>query len=231
MAGLGSATAAPPPARRHTRAPATAPAEFDPHIHPVSPLHPPACPDCLPCLTALPACPALPAVPAGMSVSHIKEVPGWSERLASDAEAVVKAERDVRHQLRRAALHCPAPRHAAPYVAVLRRAVSCAELRSACQCPPPLLAPQHVHALDHATAVLTPPTHCAALQCPDCSMDEMQRQTVETLQVRVRPALPAVAPVHALPLLLICLRCMPPSCWGCSYSVPGGELLISCMPP
>jgi hypothetical protein len=59
--------------------------------------------------------PALPVVPAGKTVSHIKEVPGWSERLASDAEAVVKAERDVRHQLRRAALHC----------AVLRGSVLC----------------------------------------------------------------------------------------------------------
>ncbi|KAL4420382.1 hypothetical protein ABPG77_002322 [Micractinium sp. CCAP 211/92] len=30
----------------------------------------------------------------GQSISHIKQVPGWSEKLASDAEAVVKAEHD-----------------------------------------------------------------------------------------------------------------------------------------
>lgn len=29
-------------------------------------------------------------------MSHIKQVPGWNERLASDSEAVVKAEHDVR---------------------------------------------------------------------------------------------------------------------------------------
>lgn len=29
---------------------------------------------------------------AGKTISHIKQVPGWSEKLASDAEAVVKAE-------------------------------------------------------------------------------------------------------------------------------------------
>lgn len=28
----------------------------------------------------------------GKTISHIKQVPGWSEKLASDAEAVVKAE-------------------------------------------------------------------------------------------------------------------------------------------
>jgi len=33
--------------------------------------------------------------PAGKTVAHIKQVPGWSETLASDAEAVVKAEHDV----------------------------------------------------------------------------------------------------------------------------------------
>lgn len=48
----------------------------------------------------------------GKTVSHIKEVPGWNEKLASDAEAVVKAEKE----------------------------------------------------------------------CADCPIDEMQRQTVETLQ-------------------------------------------------
>ncbi|KAL4430758.1 hypothetical protein ABPG75_006014 [Micractinium tetrahymenae] len=30
----------------------------------------------------------------GKTISHIKQVPGWSEKLASDAEAVVKAEHD-----------------------------------------------------------------------------------------------------------------------------------------
>ena len=37
-----------------------------------------------------------PPVPAGQTISHIKQVPGWSERLASDSEAVVKAEHEVR---------------------------------------------------------------------------------------------------------------------------------------
>ncbi|EFN59345.1 hypothetical protein CHLNCDRAFT_137786 [Chlorella variabilis] len=49
---------------------------------------------------------------AGKTVSHIKQVPGWNEHLASDSEAVVKAERE----------------------------------------------------------------------CPDCPIDEMQRQTVDTLK-------------------------------------------------
>jgi hypothetical protein len=30
----------------------------------------------------------------GQTISHIKQVPGWSERLASDSEAVVKAEHE-----------------------------------------------------------------------------------------------------------------------------------------
>lgn len=35
--------------------------------------------------------------PAGKTISHIKQVPGWSEKLASDAEAVVKAEHVSAH--------------------------------------------------------------------------------------------------------------------------------------
>ncbi|KAI7839005.1 hypothetical protein COHA_007245 [Chlorella ohadii] len=50
----------------------------------------------------------------GQTISHIKQVPGWSERLASDSEAVVKAEHE----------------------------------------------------------------------CPDCPMEEMQQQTIETLKAR-----------------------------------------------
>ncbi len=40
--------------------------------------------------------------PAGQTISHIKQVPGWSERLASDSEAVVKAEHEVRRTGQRA---------------------------------------------------------------------------------------------------------------------------------
>lgn len=49
-----------------------------------------------PCSPVSPPCPAPCLVPAGQTISHIKQVPGWSERLASDSEAVVKAEHEVR---------------------------------------------------------------------------------------------------------------------------------------
>ena len=69
---------------------------------------------------------------AGQTVSHIKQVPGWNERLASDAEAVVKAEHDVSR--RRTFLICTcliipaANMQMAPDVKLGRLTTSCSAL-------------------------------------------------------------------------------------------------------
>jgi hypothetical protein len=73
---------------------------------------------------------------AGKTVPHIKEVPGWNAHLASDAEAVVKAEREVsghRCQFCILLVNCCHADNAVPlYRALIARWRRCRSIRWKC---------------------------------------------------------------------------------------------------
>lgn len=126
---------------------------------------------------------------AGQTISHIKEVPGWSERLASDSEAVVKAEHEVR-------VPCLQRIRCGMYGSYWQRAGLAGHACSALKgLAPVFLTEPGLRSKEMEAAAFSPsprtsgslccPPACAP-QCADCPVEEMQKQTIETLKASGR---------------------------------------------
>ena len=178
---------------------------------------------CLPAWLAacLPAClPACLAI-AGQTISHIKQVPGWNERLASDAEAIVKAEHDV------SSLCCAALCRGVPRCAALR--LRGAGLRHAVSPQPPgcfqCCSQKCASNTPAAAAAAATPCGCHCHH-PACSAP-----TARLMRCSARPwrlcrwGLPA-----CLPQLGLGTTCLPP-CLQRLYTLPvAAGLLAACLP-